>query len=337
MQSAASIPALELPSEVFAPEPQQVNIMSLHMAADCQLHGLVKQLLSRNPSDIGLQDDRGFVPFYLAGMKGSVELLTTLHEAALRHFGPDEGPKYTVRWAIPGNVSLLHHAALNDFAELAEWLVCRGAELEKFTNSVNGVPPFTPLMMACKWNCTRAACVLVNAGANVNVRVLDGHGGGDLTPLHITIQLGHMELAAFLFSRGASNTCTFGCIKCRLHSTMLKRRLGKMRLNIQARLATEALEAARQRECAEVMEELSFVDFVAEMRRIDEEAPCQAVESGQAKAGGGGGGGAAAVHGGTDGPAGGGGDGGGSSGRPQQGARKKGGKKKGAKKKGHKR
>ena len=56
------------------------------------------------------------------------------------------------------------------------------------------------------------------------MRVPDGKGGGDLTPLHISIQLMHTDLAAFLFSKGARNTCTFGCTKCRMHATWMKRR-----------------------------------------------------------------------------------------------------------------
>ena len=119
-------------------------------------------------------------------------------QAALRHFGAKKGPDYTVRWVRHGNVSLLHHAALNDFAELTDWLIQHGADTEIFSSPSSSTPAYTPLMMACKFNCTRSACVLVNAGANVNVRVHDGlKGGGDLTPLHIAIQLGHMDLAAF--------------------------------------------------------------------------------------------------------------------------------------------
>ena len=39
---------------------------------------------------------------------------------------------------ITGKCSLLHHAALNDFAELTGWLISHGAEMEQFTESVNG-------------------------------------------------------------------------------------------------------------------------------------------------------------------------------------------------------
>jgi hypothetical protein len=200
-----------------------------------------------------------------------------------------------VRWVRHGNVSLLHHAALNDFAELTGWLIQHGADTEIFSSPSSSTPAYTPLMMACKFNCTRSACVLVNAGANVNVRVHDGlKGGGDLTPLHIAIQLGHMDLAAFLFSRGASNTCTFGCTKCRLHSTMLRRRLDTMRANIQARVATEEREAARRRELEEVLEDqeamegMSFDEFVAEMRKLDDRCQPAATTSAAGGAGGGG-------------------------------------------------
>jgi ankyrin repeat protein len=246
------------------------------MAADYHLPDICADMCQRTPEDIAKVNEKGFVPFFLAGMKGHTEMVAAIHEAALRHFGAKKGPDYTVRWVRHGNVSLLHHAALNDFAELTGWLIQHGADTEIFSSPSSSTPAYTPLMMACKFNCTRSACVLVNAGANVNVRVHDGlKGGGDLTPLHIAIQLGHMDLAAFLFSRGASNTCTFGCTKCRLHSTMLRRRLDTMRANIQARVATEEREAARRRELEEVLEDqeamegMSFDEFVAELRESD--------------------------------------------------------------------
>ena len=247
--------------------------VTLHMTAENQALEMCKQLVDMDPSQIKKHDGQALVPFFVAGMHGKTKLLPVIHEAALRHFGPVEGPMYTTRfkWQQQGSVTLLHHAALNDFEDLTEWLCAHGSEIDVFSRSTNtksSNPPFTPLMMACKHNCTRAACVLVNAGADINVRVPDGNGGGDLTPLHISIQLGHTDLAAFLYSKGARNTCTFGCTKCRMHAKWMTRRLITMRENIQKRLAAEEREAARRQEFEDVMRELNFVDFLAEMKKI---------------------------------------------------------------------
>jgi len=274
-------PETELePEPAKVPNPSGVRQMlqfvgpsniTLHMTAENQALEMCKQLVDLDPSQMKKCDDQALVPFFVAGMNGKTELLPVIHEAAVRHFGPVEGPMYTIRfkWQKQGSVTLLHHAALNDFEDLTEWLCAHGAEIDVFSRSTNtSNPPFTPLMMACKHNCTRAACVLVNAGADVNVRVPDGNGGGDLTPLHISIQLGHTDLAAFLFSKGARNTCTFGCTKCRMHAKWMTRRLITMRENIQTRLAADEREAARRQEFEDVMRELSFVDFLAEMKKI---------------------------------------------------------------------
>ena len=88
------------PLSAGAAVPQRLPIISLHMAADCQLLDMCEQVLEQSPADIGLKDDRGFVPFYLAGMKGQVELLATLHEAALRHFGPSKRISVSVAPAL---------------------------------------------------------------------------------------------------------------------------------------------------------------------------------------------------------------------------------------------
>jgi ankyrin repeat protein len=297
---AGHIPELEEPEELVqparpaspeaAPEPEPAkppkldpdrvrelltyagtNNITLHMTVEKQIFEMTKQIVDLDPSQIKTLNDQAQVPFFAAAMNGKAELLPLIHEAAIRHFGPVEGPKYTThwRWTKQGAVTLLHHAALNDFEELTEWLCAHGADVDSWSRSSNPVhPPFTPLMMACKHNCTRAACALVNAGADVNVRVPDGKGGGDLTPLHITIQLNFTDLAAFLFSKGARNTCTFGCTKCRMHSKWMARRLITMRENIQARLAAEEREAARKQEMEDVMQELNFVDFLSEMKKL---------------------------------------------------------------------
>ena len=293
----AHIPELEEPEELVSPcypamtevesepEPASANSdrvremlgyvgtsnVTLHMAVEKQIFEVTKQILDLDPAQMKKHNEQALVPFFAAGMTGKTELLPVIHEAAIRHFGPVDGPMYTThwRWTKQGAVTLLHHAALNDFEEVTEWLCAHGADLDAWSHSATPTqPPFTPLMMACKYNCTRAACALVNAGADVNVRVPDGKGGGDLTPLHIAIQLNNTDLAAFLFSKGARNSCMFGCTKCRMHSKWMARRLITMRENIQARLAAEEREAARKREMEEVMKELSFVDFLSEMKKI---------------------------------------------------------------------
>lgn len=246
--------------------------LTLHDAVDNNAAEMARQICDMSPDQIKRHNGKMLVPFFAAGMNGKTELLPVIHEAAIRHFGPKEGPMYTThwKWAPQGQVTLLHHAALNDFEDVVEWLCANGAEIDQFSYSPNPqTPPFTPIMMACKHNCTRAACALVHAGADVNVRVPDGNGSGDLTPLHICIQLMHTDLAAFLFSKGARNTCTFGCTKCRMHSKWMARRLVTMRENIEARLAADEREAARRKEFEEVMEELNFLDFVAEMKKIN--------------------------------------------------------------------
>ena len=100
------------------------NNVTLHMAVEKQIFEISRQILDMDPAQIKMLNASAQVPFFAAGMNGKVELLPLIHEAAIKSFGPVEGPNYTThwRWTKQGAVTLLHHAALNDFEELTEWL-----------------------------------------------------------------------------------------------------------------------------------------------------------------------------------------------------------------------
>jgi ankyrin repeat protein len=77
-----------VPAQLQPPhQPPQLPTISLHMAADYHLPDICADMCQRTPEDIAKVNEKGFVPFFLAGMKGHTEMVAAIHEAALRHFG----------------------------------------------------------------------------------------------------------------------------------------------------------------------------------------------------------------------------------------------------------
>ena len=240
--------------------------VTLHKAADCQMLKPCKFLVDINPNLIATLDDKGNTPFWLACFTGKTELLPTLFNAAVKHFGLARAKEVTVNSRNQLGLTPLHHAAFNDFEGLAVWLVRHGADLDLPTTVANDNTPFTPLMMACKANSTRVAVVLYKAGVDLN---LCGSQASDVSPLHIAIKGHHNDLAAYLYSKGARSACnTKRCIKCRMYVTLLKRQLNKTRERVKNRIHAYQKEAEKKKELEEIMKEFSFEDFQKEMRSI---------------------------------------------------------------------
>ena len=89
----------------------------------------------------------------------------------------------------------LHFAAFFRQPEATRLLVERGADLEAVASTFGNV---TPLHSACASGERESARILLEAGANPNVRQQGG-----FTPLHAAAQNGDEELARLLLDRGA--------------------------------------------------------------------------------------------------------------------------------------
>lgn len=89
--------------------------------------------------------------------------------------------------------TLLHWAAANDHAEVAERLIAEGLDID--VRDKNGD---APLHWAAGWNKAAAATVLIAHGADVNARRGDG-----ATPLHDAARSGALNVAGLLIAKGA--------------------------------------------------------------------------------------------------------------------------------------
>jgi hypothetical protein len=89
--------------------------------------------------------------------------------------------------------TLLHWAAANDLAEVAERLIADGLDID--VRDKNGD---APLHWAAGWNKAAAATVLIAHGADVNARRGDG-----ATPLHDAARSGALNVAGLLIAKGA--------------------------------------------------------------------------------------------------------------------------------------
>jgi len=94
--------------------------------------------------------------------------------------------------------SPIHDAALTGDVELMEMLIANGADVDE--RDVHG---YTPLLLAIQEGHTDIAKVLITNGADVNTRAASD-GGEDVTPLYLSIILGHGGIEDLLLGHGAT-------------------------------------------------------------------------------------------------------------------------------------
>lgn len=99
--------------------------------------------------------------------------------------------------AGPAFASPIHEAAVAGDVELVEMLIENGADVDD--RDVHG---YTPLLLAIQSGHTDIAKVLIAGGADVNARAVND-GGEDVTPLDLSIILGHRFTESLLRGHGA--------------------------------------------------------------------------------------------------------------------------------------
>jgi ankyrin repeat protein len=97
----------------------------------------------------------------------------------------------------PTLASPIHEAAVAGDVELVEMLIEKGADVDD--RDVHG---YTPLILAIQAGNTDIAKVLINNGADVNASAASD-GGEDVTPLYLSIILGHGLTESLLRRHGA--------------------------------------------------------------------------------------------------------------------------------------
>jgi ankyrin repeat protein len=99
--------------------------------------------------------------------------------------------------AVTAFAAPIHEAAVAGDVELVEMLIENGADVDD--RDVHG---YTPLLLAIQAGHTDIAKVLIAGGADVNARAVND-GGEDVTPLYLSIILGHGLTESLLRGHGA--------------------------------------------------------------------------------------------------------------------------------------
>lgn len=100
---------------------------------------------------------------------------------------------YSVNQMDRENVSLLHWAAINNRRDIVEYLISKGAIVDR----IGGDLKSTPMHWATRQNHLQMVVLLMRHGADPNC--VDGEG---CTTIHLAAQLGHSVILAFLIAKG---------------------------------------------------------------------------------------------------------------------------------------
>jgi ankyrin repeat protein len=103
------------------------------------------------------------------------------------------------------SMTFLQHAAVKGDIDLIEFLLKRGAKLDRgaYVSGQGGSTDDPPLVLAVRHGHKRAAEILIKAGANVN-------GSGNPSPLQVAAEKGYTELSKLLIENGADVNGGFG-------------------------------------------------------------------------------------------------------------------------------
>ena len=234
--------------------------LNLHQCCDSQLIEPAQQLVSHDPRLLTVEDDKGLLPFWYAGLGGWTDLLPMLISAARGAFTAAEAHRVTVGCRRHDGQTLLHIAAANDYESLTAMLIRYGAEVDAKTDRAPGV---TPLMICGQFNSTRVAALLCRNGAQLNMRTNEHN----YTAFHFALSYQNTELAAFLHAKGARSGCDAKrCTKCRLQSTRMTRRLQDMKARVREGLSAAHQEEQKRREIDSVIDDMMFADFEAALQ-----------------------------------------------------------------------
>jgi ankyrin repeat protein len=144
---------------------------------------VVEYLLSKGARIDEKNGPKGLTAFFKACFDGSLDIATLLSDA-----GADVNLKSSHGYTP------LYAAVQNNHKPVVEYLLSKGARIDE----KNGQTGATSLYKACFNGSLNIATVLVNAGADVNLKSTDG-----FTPLYAAVQNKHKPVVEYLLSKGA--------------------------------------------------------------------------------------------------------------------------------------
>lgn len=104
-----------------------------------------------------------------------------------------ESSFFDINQRDPENVTLLHWAAINNQADIVDYFLSKGADV----NAIGGDLKSTPLQWAVRQGHLSMVVRLVKRGADCNI--LDGEG---CNALHLATQFGYTAIVAYLVAKG---------------------------------------------------------------------------------------------------------------------------------------
>ncbi|KAF6108725.1 fibronectin type III and ankyrin repeat domains 1 [Phyllostomus discolor] len=163
--------------------PNKLGFTALMVAAQKGYTRLVKLLIS-NGTDVNLRNGSGKDSLMLACYAGHLEVVKYLRRHGASWKARDLGGCTALHWATDGG-----HCGV------IEWMIKDGCEVD----AVDTGSGWTPLMrVSAVSGDQRVASLLIEGGADVNVRDKDGK-----TPLMVAVLNNHEELVQLLLDKGA--------------------------------------------------------------------------------------------------------------------------------------
>ncbi|KAM4851727.1 fibronectin type 3 and ankyrin repeat domains protein 1 isoform 2-T2 [Thomomys bottae] len=163
--------------------PNKFGFTALMVAAQKGYTRLVKILIS-NGTDVNMKNGSGKDSLMLACYEGHLDVVKYLRRHGASWEARDLGGCTALHWATDGG-----------HCPVIEWMIKEGCEVDVMDTGSG----WTPLMrVSAVSGSQKVASILIDAGANVNVRDKDGK-----TPLMVAVLNNHEQLVQLLLDRGA--------------------------------------------------------------------------------------------------------------------------------------
>ncbi|ETE67822.1 Fibronectin type 3 and ankyrin repeat domains protein 1, partial [Ophiophagus hannah] len=142
------------------------------------------QVLVEHGADVNLKNTSGKDSLMIACFAGHLDIVHYLRSQGASWLSRDFGGCTAMHWATDGG-----------HCDVIDWMIQDGCEVDSRDSGLE----WTPLLRLCALSGkTDVATILINAGANVNVKDKDGK-----TPLMVAALNNHEDLVALLLEKGA--------------------------------------------------------------------------------------------------------------------------------------